>query len=73
MSLVCFVLVVSEFMPISLLTPVAYEPHITKGQAGQAIALLQGGTALAFVIAAPMGSFLGSVIGWRGRSSQLCR
>lgn len=151
MSLLCFVLVASEFMPVSLLTPVAYELQITEGQAGQAIAisglfavlsslfgnallsrfdrrsvvilytlvmigsglavtlapnyevfmcgraligvaiggfwslttaiivrvvalsdvpkaiaLLQGGTALAFVIAAPMGSFLGSVIGWRG-------
>jgi len=32
----------------------------------KAIAFLQGGTALAFVVAAPMGSFLGSLIGWRG-------
>jgi len=32
----------------------------------KAIAMLQGGTALAFVVAAPMGSFLGSLIGWRG-------
>lgn len=31
----------------------------------RAIALLQGGTAMAIVTAAPMGSFLGSVIGWR--------
>jgi predicted MFS family arabinose efflux permease len=32
----------------------------------QAIAILNGGNALATVIAAPLGSFLGSVIGWRG-------
>ncbi|QQF06162.1 MFS transporter [Sinorhizobium meliloti] len=32
----------------------------------KAIALLQGGTAFALVIAAPAGSFLGSLIGWRG-------
>lgn len=32
----------------------------------KAIALLQGGTALAIVIAAPLGSFLGAHVGWRG-------
>lgn len=32
----------------------------------KAIALLQGGTALAIVTAAPLGSFLGGLIGWRG-------
>ncbi|MDW9722536.1 MFS transporter [Sinorhizobium meliloti] len=32
----------------------------------KAIALLQGGTAFALVIAAPAGSFMGSLIGWRG-------
>ena len=31
----------------------------------KAIALLQGGTALALVLAAPLGSFLGGLIGWR--------
>ncbi|MBB3916700.1 MFS transporter [Rhizobium fabae] len=31
----------------------------------KAIALLQGGTALALVLAAPLGSFLGGSIGWR--------
>ncbi|EHJ95404.1 MFS family transporter [Agrobacterium tumefaciens 5A] len=31
----------------------------------RAIALLQGGTAMAIVAAAPLGSFLGSLIGWR--------
>ncbi len=151
LSLMTFVLIASEFMPVSLLTPIAAELGITEGQAGQAIAvsgffavgtslfgnrllgrldrrnavllytlvmivsglvvtfapngfifmlgraligvtiggfwsltaalltrlvgpadvsramaMLQGGTALATVIAAPLGSFLGSIIGWRG-------
>lgn len=150
MTLMTFVLVASEFLPVSLLTPIAGELGITEGQAGQAIAvsgffavitslfgnallsqldrrtvvlvytgvlvvsglaitfapnylifmlgraligvsiggfwslstailarivsgpdlpkaiaMLQGGTALASVIAAPLGSFLGGLIGWR--------
>ena len=151
MALGAFALVASEFMPVSLLTPVAAELGISEGQAGQAIsvsgafalvtslfmaplagrldrkvlllgltlmmivsstvaafapsytvfmvgrafigvaiggfwsmsaatamrlvppaqvpralAILNGGNALATVIAAPLGSFLGGVIGWRG-------
>ncbi len=151
LSLVTFVLIASEFMPVSLLTPIAADLGISEGQAGQAIsisglfavvtslfgntllsrwdrraavvlytavlvvsglavtlapnylvfmagraligisiggfwslstailarlvsgpdlpkamAMLQGGTALASVIAAPLGSFLGGLIGWRG-------
>ena len=151
MSLLTFVLIASEFMPVSLLTPIARDLGISEGQAGQAIAvsgffaivtslfgnallsrldrrtvvllytgvligaglmvagapnyalfmlgralvgvaiggiwslstailarmadgpdlpkamaMLQGGTALAAVIAAPLGSFLGGLIGWRG-------
>lgn len=151
MSLCCMVLVASEFMPVSLLTPIAADLHLTEGQAGQAIsvsgifavltslfisgltsrwdrrnvllalalslivsgsivafapnytilmvgravlgiaiggfwsmstaavmrlvpedrvpralALLQGGTALSSIVAAPLGSFLGGYIGWRG-------
>jgi predicted MFS family arabinose efflux permease len=151
MSLAAFALVASEFMPVSLLTPIATELHITEGQAGQgisvsgafalvtslviaaiaarverkklllcltllmivsgtvvalapgypsfmlgraligvaiggfwslsaatamrlvpaeqvsrALAIVNGGNALATVIAAPAGSFLGSLIGWRG-------
>ena len=151
LSMLTFVLVASEFMPVSLLTPIANELGITEGQAGQAIAvsgffavvtslfgnsllskldrrtvvllytgvliasglivtlsldgtmfmsgralvgvaiggfwslstsivarlvpapdlskalaLLQGGTAFAAIIAAPLGSFLGGLIGWRG-------
>ncbi|MAM75572.1 MFS transporter [uncultured Tistrella sp.] len=151
MSLCVFVLIASEFMPVSLLTPIAADLALTEGQAGQAIAvsgifavvtslsisrlagridrrtvllaltglmlisgiivaaapdgavlmagrallgvviggfwsmttavvmrlvpdhavpralaLLNGGNALATTIAAPLGSFLGGVIGWRG-------
>lgn len=151
MSLLTFVLIASEFMPVSLLTPIAQDLGTTEGQAGQAIAIsglfaiitslfgnslvsrldrrtvvllytsilivsgvvvalapnyavfmigralvgvtiggfwslstsilarlstaddlpkamamLQGGTALAAVVAAPLGSFLGGLIGWRG-------
>jgi predicted MFS family arabinose efflux permease len=151
LSLGAFALIASEFMPVSLLTPIAADLHITEGQAGQAIAvsgafavltslfisaiageldrklllltltglmivsgtivaiapnyeifmlgrafigvaiggfwsmsaatairlvrndqvpralaILNGGNALATVIAAPMGSFLGGLIGWRG-------
>ena len=32
-------LIASEFMPVSLLTPIAADLHITEGQAGQAIAI----------------------------------
>ncbi|MBK4992399.1 MFS transporter [Pseudomonas sp. S37] len=151
MSLCAFALVASEFLPVSLLTPIAYDLSLTEGQAGQAIsisgffavitslllsamtkgidrkpvllattalmlvsgvmvamapnyltlmvgravlgiavggywsmstavmmriapealvpkaiALMQGGTALATAIAAPVGSYLGGMIGWRG-------
>lgn len=38
----------------------------TSADLPKAIAILQGGTALAIVIAAPLGSFLGGLIGWRG-------
>jgi predicted MFS family arabinose efflux permease len=154
MSLLTFVLVASEFMPVSLLTPIAADLMITEGQAGQAIAvsgffavmtslfgntllsrldrrtvvllytavlvvsglavtfapnylvfmigrslvgvaiggfwalstailarltttadlpkalaMLQGGTAFAAVIAAPLGSYLGGLVGWRGAFS----
>lgn len=151
LSLGAFALVASEFMPVSLLTPIASDLRISEGQAGQAIsvsgvfavltslfissaagrldrkvlllaltalmivsgtivaiapnyeifmigrafigvaiggfwsmsaatamrlvpddrvpralAILNGGNALATVVAAPMGSFLGGLIGWRG-------
>jgi predicted MFS family arabinose efflux permease len=39
MSLAAFALVSSEFMPVSLLTPIAADLHISEGQAGQAISV----------------------------------
>lgn len=39
MSLAAFALVASEFMPVSLLTPIAADLQITEGQAGQGIAV----------------------------------
>src|SRR4051812_12458129 len=32
-------LIASEFLPVSLLTPIATDLHVTEGQAGQAIAI----------------------------------
>lgn len=39
MALCSFVLVASEFLPVSLLSPIAHELKLTEGQAGQAIAV----------------------------------
>lgn len=39
MSLAVFALIASEFMPMSLLTPIAGDLGLTEGQAGQAIAV----------------------------------
>ncbi|MFK2893778.1 MFS transporter [Dyella flagellata] len=151
MSICAFALVASEFMPVSLLTPMATDLHVTEGMVGQgiaisgalavltslfisglvgtldrktlllgltaamglsgaiialapnyatymlgraligvviggfwsmsaatairlvpttevprALAIFNGGTALATVVAAPLGAYLGAVIGWRG-------
>ena len=45
LSVAAFALVASEFMPVSLLTPIASDLHISEGQAGQAISI-SGGFAL---------------------------
>lgn len=39
MSLCVFALIASEFMPVSLLTPMAADLHVTEGTAGQGIAI----------------------------------
>lgn len=39
MSLCVFVLIASEFMPVSLLSPIARDLAVTEGQAGQAISI----------------------------------
>ena len=39
MTLCVFALIASEFMPVSLLTPIAADLKITEGMAGQGIAI----------------------------------
>ena len=39
MALCIFTLVASEFMPVSLLTPIAHSLDVTEGMAGQGIAI----------------------------------
>lgn len=39
---------------------------VTKDSVPKALAILNGGNALAATVAAPLGSFLGGLIGWRG-------
>ena len=39
MTLCVFALIASEFMPVSLLTPLAADLHVTEGMAGQGIAM----------------------------------
>ena len=39
---------------------------VPEHQVPQALAIVNGGNALATVVAAPLGSFLGAMIGWRG-------
>src|SRR4051812_156261 len=46
-------LIASEFMPVSLLTPIAADLHITEGQAGQAIAVSGISAVLASLLISP--------------------
>jgi len=39
LALGAFALIASEFMPVSLLTPIAADLHVSEGQAGQAISI----------------------------------
>ena len=55
--------VIGGFWSMSAATVMRLVPG---GQVARALALLNGGNALATTIAAPMGSFLGQYIGWRG-------
>jgi predicted MFS family arabinose efflux permease len=54
MSLAAFVLVASEFMPVSLLTPIASDLHISEGQAGQSISVSGLFALLTCLIIAPI-------------------
>ncbi|MDU0653974.1 MFS transporter [Pseudomonas aeruginosa] len=55
--------VIGGFWSISAATAMRLVPD---DQVPKALAIFNGGNALATVIAAPLGSYLGSVVGWRG-------
>jgi predicted MFS family arabinose efflux permease len=55
--------VIGGFWSMSAATAIRLVP---SAQVPRALAIFNGGNALAAVIAAPLGSYLGSVIGWRG-------
>lgn len=55
--------VVGGFWSLSAATAMRLVP---SRQVPRALAIFNGGNALATVVAAPLGSYLGSVIGWRG-------
>jgi len=55
--------VVGGFWSMSAATAMRLVP---AGQVPRALAIFNSGNALAAVVAAPLGSYLGSVIGWRG-------
>ncbi|MGK6317552.1 MFS transporter [Neorhizobium sp. DT-125] len=64
LALTAFALVASEFMPVSLLTPIAADLYVTEGQAGQAIAV-------SGVLAVLTSLFITSVVGRLNRKSVL--
>lgn len=55
--------VIGGFWSMSAATAMRLVP---EDQVPQALAIFNGGNALATVIAAPLGSYMGSVLGWRG-------
>lgn len=55
--------VVGGFWSMSAATAMRLVP---ASQVPRALAIFNGGNALATVVAAPLGSYLGSIIGWRG-------
>ncbi len=55
--------VIGGFWSMSTATVMRLVP---EGEVPRALALLNGGNALATTVAAPLGSFLGQYIGWRG-------
>ncbi|CAI1741227.1 MFS transporter [Serratia proteamaculans] len=58
MTLCVFVLIASEFMPVSLLTPIAWDLGVTEGLAGQGIAISGG---LALLTSLTMSSVVGNL------------
>lgn len=55
--------VIGGFWSMSAATAIRLVP---SSQVPKALAIFNGGNALATVIAAPLGSYLGAIIGWRG-------
>lgn len=55
--------VVGGFWSLSAATAIRLVPG---DQVPRALAIVNGGNALATVLAAPLGSYLGSIVGWRG-------
>ncbi|WP_374197308.1 MFS transporter [Janthinobacterium sp. UMAB-60] len=55
--------VVGGFWSLSAATAIRLVP---SDQVPRALAIFNGGNALATVVAAPLGSYLGAVVGWRG-------
>ena len=58
MTLCVFVLIASEFMPVSLLTPIARDLGVTEGLVGQIIAI---SGALAVLISLTLSTLAGNV------------
>lgn len=54
---------IGGFWSMSAATAIRLVP---QHQVGRALAIFNGGNALATVVAAPLGSYLGATIGWRG-------
>ena len=54
LSLGAFALVASEFMPVSLLTPIATDLRVSEGQAGQAIAVSGGFALVTSLLVSPL-------------------
>src|SRR5215213_862644 len=54
LSLGAFTLIASEFMPVSLLTPIANDLQVSEGQAGQSIAISGAFAVLTSLLIAPL-------------------
>lgn len=63
-------IVIGGFWSMSAATAMRLVP---ANDVPRALALVNGGNALATVVAAPLGAWLGTLIGWRGAFSALCR
>lgn len=58
MSVCAFALIASEFLPVSLLTPIANDLHITEGMAGQGIAISGAFAVLTSLFISPLAGSL---------------